>query len=366
MKNKIIILIFFTFLFLFSKESNAQLFTVKVTDYGGIEDFALLKRIVDERVLEFQNKVNDEYPSKGPDRIMKGMANSSVMASKGIGKDYASEMNLYLIGAGVGLAADLEHDETTDSDVSGIGAATGLVIGTKARNLNIQKLGGLDTSKLSLYTNFMKLGHDQEVMNNGGVESDLHVDLLNLGLHFKYDWLPGSGDQWLGWGGVKLHWGYEYNRTKFILNNEIDKVFSASSDQDNINGRITGSPKYEILAQTHSVPLEISSDVRFLNIFTLFGGLGTDINYGKATGKGLLNGDVTPLLCTGTGVCGGGRIIKVQVQANLDAEGKVNPLMLRGFTGLQLNLPYFRVFGQVDKAFGTELMAISAGLRFVY
>jgi hypothetical protein len=97
-----------------------------------------------------------------------------------------------------------------------------------------------------------------------------------------------------------------------------------------------------------------------------YGGLGTDISYGKAKGSGILDGTVSPIVCTNSGLCGGGTVIQLQAQANLDAEGKVNPIMLRGFTGLQINIPYVRIFAQIDKVFGTELLGGTVGIRYVY
>jgi hypothetical protein len=361
-----IFLFFFILILLTPCESKAQIFKIKVTDYGGIDAFPVLKNILDNKIIDFQNQVNSALPSEGPNRIMKGMANTSAIAGKGIGSDYSSYMTKYTIAFSGRVGLDLEHDKSTDSDISGVGAATGFTVGTKAKNMNIQEFAGLDTDRLSLYGNFMYLGQEFELLNNGGVEADLRVGLLNIGTHLRYDWIEGIGDAWLGWGGVKLHWGLEFNRSKLVFQNKIDHVFSAGTSQDNISGRITGNPKYEIVATTYSIPLEISSDVRFLQIFTIYGGVGADINYGKATGRGQLDGDVSPLVCTGSGVCSGGRLVKVQVQANLDAEGRVSPFYLRGFTGLQINLPHVQIYGQVDKAYGTEIIALTAGIRYVY
>lgn len=364
-------LILFCLFITFSPQSIAQVFTVEITDYGGIDNFPILKAVVDRELQSFEDEVNAELPQEGPDRLMQGMANTSVMASKGIGKDYASYMNMYLIGAGAGVSVDQQYDSTIDSEISGGGAALGVVVGSTAKNLGFQSFAGLDPKRVGIYTNFMRYKHNQIIKSNPGSESNLAADLFNLGVHFRYDWIDGSGDPMLGWGGLKLHWGYDYNETTIVFQNDLDKninlidIDNGSGATATIAGKITGSPQYEVKSQTHSIPLEISTDVRFLYFMTLYGGLGTDINYGKATGKGLLNGNVSPLACNGT-ACVGVTDLKVQVQANLDAEGKVDPLMLRGFTGLQLNLPYFRIYGQVDKAFGTELIAVSTGLKFVY
>src|SRR5690606_30554779 len=142
-----------------------------------------------------------------PKRLMEGMANSSVMAGKGIGSDYASNMEVFLIGAGIGVGADLEKDDNTDSEISGLGVAPGLVIGTNLGWMDTAKILGMDTNRLNVYLNFMGYGHDQSFGDNGS-ETDAEIDMTSFGVHFRYDWIKGNGTKLLGWGGVKLHFGY--------------------------------------------------------------------------------------------------------------------------------------------------------------
>lgn len=348
-------------------QAEAQIFTIKVTDYGGTDAIPALKRFIDSEVQNLEDQVNNDIPDDAPHEMMSGMANANVLAGKGLGKDYASYMDVFLIGTGVGLAADLKRQNSIDSDISGIGGAGGLMAGVNMDKIDIKSFAGLDPRRLNMYVNFMNFSHTYEVRDNGGFDSDIKGDFLNIGMHFRYDWMKGSGDPQLGWGGIKLHWGYEFSDAEYTFSNNLDRVINVvDATQGSINGRITGQPKYSVKTQTHSIPLEISSDVSFLKFLTFFGGMGTDINYGKAKGKGIADGNVTPLVCTGGGFCGGGQIIQVQAQANVDVEGQVDPLFLRGFLGMQFNIPYFRIYAQVDKIFGTQLLGGTLGLRYIY
>jgi hypothetical protein len=371
-KKSFFYLILIYYMTMYTLNSEAAIFSIEVTDYGGIDNFPILKAALDREFKKIEDDVNSGLPDEGPDRLMQGISNASLLASKGIGKDYASYMEMYLIGVGAGIGIDQQYDSTIDSEISGGGAALGVVVGTTARNLGIESFAGLDAKRLNIYANFMRYKHNQIIQSDPESESKLAADLFNLGVHFRYNWIDGIGGTLLGWGGVKLHWGYDYNQTKIFFENDLDKNInlidlpSNNGDTATIAGKITGSPRYQVKSQTHSIPLEISTDVRFIYFMSLYGGLGTDINYGKAEGRGLLNGNVSPLACTTGDACVGITDLKVQVQANLDAEGRVDPLMLRGFTGLQLNLPYIRIYAQIDKAFGTELIAISSGLKIVY
>ncbi len=349
---------------LYSHDSSAQIFKLNVTDYGTSN--TTIRGFIDAEILKVQNDINKDLPGAQPKRLMEGMADSSIMAGKGIGSDYASNMEVFLIGAGVGVGADLEEDKNTDSDISGVGVAPGLVVGTNLGFLDTTKILGMDTNRLNVYLNFMSYGHDQSFGDNGS-ESDAELDMTAMGVHFRYDWIKGSGNKFLGWGGVKLHFGYEYNKTEITFNTTINEtVNTTTSTNETINGTITGSPKATILVNTHSFPLEISTDVQLLYVLSLYGGLGADLNFGEAKGDGSLNAGESPVTCSGGVACGTTVTAQVKPEANIDATGKVNPLSFRGFAGLQVNLPYVRVFGQVDKSLGDDLIGATAGVRFVY
>src|SRR5690606_370161 len=94
------------------------------------------------------------------------------------------------------------------------------------------------------------------------------------------------------------------------INEEINAT-SASGDE-HINDTITGSPRATILVNTHSIPLEISTNVQLLYILSLYGGLGVDLNFGQAKGDGSLNADNQQITCTG-GVCGAGAGTNINV-----------------------------------------------------
>lgn len=349
----------------YATDSSAQIFRLTVSETGN----QVIDTFVKGKIQEIENEINKDLPGAQPKRLMEGMANSSVMAGKGIGSDYASNMEVFLIGAGLGVGADLEKDKNTDSDISGLGVAPGVVIGTNLGWMDTARLLGMDTNRLNVYLNFMSYGHDQDFGENGS-KTGAEIDMTSFGVHFRYNWIKGNGSKLLGWGGVKLHFGYEYNKTDLTFNTSINEEVNPDPGPNGEvfnNTTITGSPRATILVNTHSIPLEVSTDVQLLYILSLYGGLGADLNFGEAKGDGALNSPAQTITCTG-GACGNGAgtDITVKPEANIDATGKVNPLTFRGFAGLQINLPYVRIFGQVDKSLGDDLIGATAGVRFVY
>lgn len=346
---------------LYAADSSAQIFRLNVTPTGN----TVIDTFINAEIQKIEDDINKELPSAPPERLMEGMANSSVLAGKGIGSDYASNMEVLLIGAGVGLGVDMEKDDTTDSDISGAGIAPGVIVGANLGFLPTSKILGLEPKRLNMYLNFMSYGHEQTFGENGS-ETDVDLDMTALGVHFRYDWIRPRGNKLLGWGGVKLHFGYEYNKTDLVFKSQIDEAVVATGPTgETINDRIQGSPRATILVNTHSIPLEISTDVQLLYVLSLYGGLGADFNFGQAKGNGSLNSGPQTVTCT-NGACGAGTDITVTPEANVDATGKVTPFTTRGFAGLQVNLPFVRIFGQVDKQFGSEVIGATAGVRFVY
>jgi hypothetical protein len=355
---------------LYAEDSSAQIFRLTVTDYGNGTGVSAFENFVNAQILTIQNDINKDLPSAPPQRLMEGMANSSVMAGKGIGTDYASNMTVMLIGAGVGVGADLAKDKTTKSDLSGVGVAPGLIIGANLGFMDTARILGMDTNRLNMYVNFMNYSYDRVISTEAGKESSAKLDMMALGAHFRYDWIKGNGSKWFGWGGVKFNFGYEYNKTDITFNSKISETVNQTDSNGNvINGTITGNPTAIINSATHSIPIALSTDVQFLHFLSLYTGLGADYNFGQASGKGNINAGSSPISCSnsaGGQACSGGTTIQVKPEANIDATGKVNPFLFRAFAGVQFNLPYTRIFVQADKAFGNDLVGATAGVRFVY
>lgn len=349
---------------LYASPSTAQIFDIEITDPGGIPD-ALLT-FVEAEIQKVENDINKEFPSGTPDRMMEGMANSSAMAGKGIGTDYASNMSVFLIGAGVGAAVDLEKPPGSDSDFSGLGVAPGVVVGFNLGFMDTERILGMDTNRLNLYFNFMSYGLKKE-FDDDGKKSAIEVDMMSFGTHMRYDWIKGRGSKLLGWGGVKFTFGFEYNKTDFNFKSDISEdVDETASTGERIQGTITGSPVATINASTMSIPLALSTDVQILYFLSLYTGLGVDYNMGEATGKGELNGNESDLNCTGGASCGGSPTIGVTPKANLDTTAKVTPFTYRAFAGVQFNLPWTRIFVQADKSLSNDVLAATAGLRFAF
>ncbi len=350
----------------------SQIFDIKVNDYGvncsaGVAQRAFCNYI-DTELAKVETDVNSDLPGGSPTRLMRGTADSSVMAGKGIGTDYASNMDVMLIGAGVGVGADLHKDKTTNSDLSGAAVAPGVILGMNLKWMDAKRFMGMDTDRLNVYFNFMNYNYKRNINDKVGEKSDAELDMLALGVHFRYDWIKGVGNKLLGWGGVKFTFGYEYNKNDINFKSQITKDagdFDTSGSGEVLSGTISGSPVAKISTTTHSLPLALSTDIQLLYFLTMYTGLGVDYNWGQSKGKGDINTGESAITCTG-GACGAGQTIRVQPVANIDATGRATSFTSRAFLGVQFNIPFVRVFVQADKSLGSEVVGATAGVRFVY
>ncbi|MBY0518206.1 MAG: hypothetical protein K2P81_14955 [Bacteriovoracaceae bacterium] len=317
---------------------------------------------VDAELLKIQNNINKDIPAAAPGRLMEGMANSQAVSSKGLATDYISHFDKIMVGAGLGLGADLEKDKELDSDLSGAGITGGVQLGLNMSLFADHSFIGLDPKKTSVMFNFFKYNIDKDFDKN-----NVKADLLSFGVMGSYRWIDQSGNRLFGWDGVRLHTGYQFSSTTLDFTTNLSEPFaSVTAGTETIAANtITGNPNATIDTSTHSIPLEISSGVNFLWIMSFYGGVGTDVNFGTAKSKANLNADNTTLNCTGV-ACGGGTAITVASSANLNEDGKVQPLFLRGFAGVQVNLPFTRIYVHANKVFGTELYSVATGLRLAF
>jgi hypothetical protein len=346
-------------LFIYSIQIQAQIFRLNV-DTTNIPP--QLRPTFNQLIQDTENNINQDIPANSPQRLMKGMADSSAMAGKGQSNDYITHFDAFVVGAGLGIGADLTENKELDSDLSGAGVQAGALLGLNTAKFLPEKFLGLDTERLNLMMNFFTMDFDRKAD-----DSTVGANLLSMGAILSYKMIEGKGNRLLGWDGVRIHTGYQYNSTKFNFTTKINEVL-ANEDiggGSSVSGTITGSPQAEVDVATSSIPIELSTGFNFLYFISFYTGIGVDLNHGQAKGVGKLNGDTSTLTCTG-GVCGGVVNATVTPESDINYTEKVQPTFTRGFVGFQFSVPYVRIFVHANHAFGTELYSASTGLRLAF
>ena len=331
--------------------ASAQLFSVRRTSDEGV-----LNAAIDDALLQVQADINKDIPSARPDRLMEGMANSQAASNKGLATDYISHFDTFMIGAGLGLGADLEEDKELDSDLSGAGMTGGIQLGLNMSALADHSFLGLDPKKLTVMVNFFKYDLERDFDEN-----NVNANMLSFGFMGSYRWIEQSGNRLFGWDGVRIHTGYQYSSTDLTFKSVIDEDVNETVNGTTITGNLQATPEATIETSTHSIPIEISSGFNFLWVLSFYGGVGTDFNMGTTEGKGNLNATPTAL-----NTSAGDGSVDVETTADINEKGKVKPMFLRGFAGFQVNLPFTRVYVHANKVFGTEVYSVATGLRLAF
>jgi hypothetical protein len=276
MTKSILVLTFFVLLI---TSAQAQIFKLNPTfgaGWGSTEENAARAEI-----LKIQNQINEDLPANtNMDRFMTGMANSSVYAGKGVATDYVTDFSVFTVGFGVGAAADLEEDTTTKSDFSGLGFQGALQFGLNMGILPVEKIGKIEMERLNVMFNIMKIDYENA---ENGIDS---AATKSFGVMASYKWKDGKGSRAAGWGGVKLHTGYQYNSIDFNFSQNLNEVINQTVGAATIAGTITGKPAAGLEVATHSIPFEISTDVRFLYILSLIWRFGSGLFLGRGKVKG--------------------------------------------------------------------------------
>lgn len=346
-------------LFCLTFEAQAQIFHIQ-RKAGSSTGNATLDAAIDAEIQDVENSVNKDIPSGNPSRLMKGMANSQAASGKGVATDYISHFDMFMLGAGVGLGADLQKNKQYDSDLSGAGLMGAAQMGINLSAFTDNTFLGMNPRKATLVVNGFRFGTDRHMSGN-----TIKATLTSVGFMGSYRWIEGDGNRWFGWDGIRVHTGYQFSSTKLKLTTNINESINDTTAGATTTGTITGTPVANIDSVTQSVPLEISTGVNFLYLLSFYGGLGTDFNMGYAKGKANANTQDSTITCTG-GACGGGTSIIVESYANVNTKEHVMPFFLRGFAGFQFNLPYFNIYVTGNKIFGTEVYSVATGARLTF
>lgn len=322
---------------------------VTVRDYGWLTSFPAARDVLDFYLQEEENKINEDQPILDPSRVNEATVMSSVLAAKGIGTDYTLNPRKYILSASVSGAWDEERDVAIKDQISGAAIASSLAFGFRLseRMLGFLNVGALEGKKAIP-------GEDVDIAGE--------IDSTTFGFHLRYDLVESRGN----WTGLMLHTGYELNRNHVEFSTTLDEPLSIDTGgQGILEGRLTGTPTFDVKTLTHSIPLELSSGYRVLSVFTFYGGLGLDLNFGESVGKGNTKGNIATLACT-SGVCVGETVLpQLEVQANYDAKAEVRRLTGRAFAGLGIDLPAgLSAYAQGAQVLGTKVLSLSTGLKY--
>jgi hypothetical protein len=284
------------------------------------------------------DKVDGTLHIDGHENFLIQMANANAMSTKGMGVDYASNPQRFVVGASFG------------SSESGI--APSLTWGPE------QLPRGGYSVQLSLMAalNLGFLSGDESVLrrfvlsvNGMALKAQTGVfaaEMQNLGAHLQFKIIRPPHKGIVEWGGLDMTSGYE------LSNYHLQLSKTMPVEAEGLHWDAAGQFALESSAST--VPIELSTNVR-LSVVGIYGGLGYDLRLGgsRATTDLSLGG---PLALRYQG--------KEQqlgrVDASMVTHGLAATNAARVFGGVQANIFMVKVYGQVnwgplDQSFGGHL-----------
>ncbi len=360
-------ILFLSLIFIFSTSTLwATTGLVTLTpDYTGLN--ALETEAARLAFAQIEAEINKDFPQTDASSYTKGMANASVMSGKGVGTDYADDLTLMVVGAGVGIGADLGDNSLGDliggdvdgNQIKGIGFQGGILAGINGSILPINRIGFFDFSKFDIFLNLFKYDYDKN-----DPDFSLKAETSSFGIHGRYRIMNGNSIlplKMLRWHGLYFTTGIERTSLTLTLNKVIETgaTFSetylgqtATGNASDVNATIV------VDSTTTSIPLEISTSLQYLYIMTTYLGLGTDLNFGEASVTGTGSGSASLTV--------GAQTPTATLNAMISEKSSPDKLFLRGFVGHQFNISVVKILVQLDKTFGKDLMGVTVGARVAW
>ena len=292
-------------------------------------------------IQKVQDEVNAIYQTQRIGPLLDAFLTTTQFANKSMGVDYQTQPGELQIGVVATGALSTDEAFNTSSHLT-----TGAII-------NIGAMAGV---------NFGRWGLPRlSVFANGFYESgslkSLEGHLLTIGAHAQYKVVMPSAPDTIRWSGVDVTSGLEVAR--WTLGNSAPIVtkftLQGTTPGESRNLTLTSTGSLSLVATTYTVPIEVTTGVRFGDIFAVFGGGGIDMTVGSSTLTAGLDGDLT-ITQDGTPV---GTV-------TITASGAQDPSFFDAhlLLGLQLDVPHVHFF--VEGLLAPGVYGASTGLRFSY
>jgi hypothetical protein len=248
---------------------------------AGINTDVLRMQIEDELNRLFQLYRLKDY--------LRSFGDAQAFTTRGLGVDYGSNVRLVEVGIAANVSVNAEKsflpgNTRTQPPAGGLGTNLTVMAG-----LNF---GWLGLRPLTLFGNaFARRGNYGEMTG----------DLLNYGVHAQLKLFGPRRDDstvWsalLRWGGLDITTGFDYSRLKLALGRTFKRDIPISDGQRDVaTVTVDAQGAFEMDLRTLTIPLELTTNVRFLYVLSAYVGMGFDWQVGgRAEMKVDLNGTMT-------------------------------------------------------------------------
>ena len=288
---------------------------------------------------KIQDQVNAAYDLGNLSGFVRSFADATTFAQRGLGVDYMSLPGSFIIGVGGQVALATDGDLKSDqSATAGFAANFAIMLG-----LNLKDYGH---PRWTLYANGF---YDK------GSTDRLNGSITTAAAHVQYRLVDPQRDQGveaaiLRWTGIDVTSGVEYTRWAFGANDTITNNYTVQGTPLEVDSTGTFALKSNAL----TVPIELTTGFRILELVSIYAGGGFDFTEGKAYVDANLSGPIKAPDGSNVGT------------VTIDATGNntASPGNFYGLAGVQLNLWSLKIFSQVNLS-PEPAASLAFGLRLV-
>lgn len=314
--------------------------TVTLNDQGRMlaEDLGIS---VDDLITSAQTRIDELYKVSRIDDLLRAFANTAAFTHRGNSVDYDVDPNDIIIGASGGGV----HGNVT------IGT-TNTLLGGSIINYAVMSGVNLGRWHQPRVTIFASGFYDTQTIRG------LTGHLLTLSTHAQVQLVPAASRPHILWTGLAATSGVEYARLTLGVSTggSIESRFTATGPMpppdDHVTIHMSSTGTLDVLTTTYTIPLEVTTGIRFGGVLTLYGGGGLTLTTGSSTVVAQLNSVLSinsDRLPVGDAVITG------------SGEGAPSTLGAHAITGLAIHTHHARFF--VQGAFASGETAASLGLR---
>lgn len=276
--------------------------------------------------------------------FLDAMANAAALSTRGMGVDYASNVQKVVFGASLGSAV----------------SASGLTLSRQGREL---PEGGFSLQVAAMAGINLGMGREDAFLSRvrlfvSGMALETSGDtfdaaLYNYASHLQLQLVRPREGAGAAWGGLALTSGYAVSGYALALAQPLPIETQLSGLE--VGWESTGT--YDVTAATASIPLELSSHVRIL-VVAVYGGVAVDWNQGGADSTIGLSGPLSLTDPQNNQSVGLGSAAVTYGGRGLAAE-----VVPRAFVGAQLDVLPIKLYGHLNIGMNDSFGG-HTGLRF--
>jgi hypothetical protein len=281
----------------------------------------------DEASSGITSSIDSSFNINDQAEFLQSMANAAAMSSKGMGVDYASNIKRFMFGVSFGSAVNSAGFQfgRGDRELPEGGFALQLS-GMAGLNLGFANQDSF-LSRVKIYVNGLTLSTTGDFYD---------ASMYNVGTHLQIQLAKPRSAAVVAWGGLALTSGYDLSTYSIGLSQEIP--VETDLDGSSLTWSATGA--YDVTANTASVPIELSTNLR-IALFTLYVGGGVDWNDGAADSEISLSGPLEVSASGQTATLGAASV-------SLTDSALADEFTPRVFGGIQTGFAFMQVYGHLN------------------